>query len=83
MSPEQRSIFQPDHACRSLCNFRHFAQNSGGKRGCVGENQTKSEDFEKKEGVLTIGEAKGGPYHQPVHAVKSIKLSICPFFPQC
>ena len=50
----------------------------------MGENQTKSEDFEKKEGVLTIGgEAKGGPYHQPVHAVKSIKLRICPFFPQC
>ena len=33
-----------------MCNFRHFAQNSGGRRGCVGENQTKSEDFEKKEG---------------------------------
>ena len=70
-------MFQPDHACRSLCNFRHFAQNSGGRRGCVGENQTKSEDFEKKEGRRGKGRLLPS---QSVHAVKSIKsrMSIFP-----
>ena len=48
----------------------------------MGENQTKSEDFEKKEGVLTIGEArKGWPLSSACSRCKVHKIEDMSIFP--